>query len=215
MSFKADLHVHTHYSGDNDAIPEEMVESAINLGLEGIAFTEHYSFEASEYAEALRQKYHSRIRIFRGVEVSSSDGHILVFGLNTDRLGLGGAPAGEVVRLASLMGGIAIPSHPYRRGSSLGDLVKDMEGIGALEGYNGCNLHMMNMMAVETAALLRVPCTGGSDAHSPSEVGSCYTEFAEEVTEDNFIESLKAGRYTGRDTRKISRKSLPILWPLP
>jgi predicted metal-dependent phosphoesterase TrpH len=211
MGFRIDLHVHTLYSGDNDAIPEEMVERAIRLGLEGIAFTEHYFYEASEYAEALREKYRSVIKILRGVEISSSDGHILVFGLNTDRLGLGNSPAREVLRMVSEMGGVAIPSHPYRRGSSLGDMVKELDGIDALEGYNGCNLHMMNMMAVDTAAGLNVPCTGGSDAHSVSEVGSCYTEFKEDVTEDNFLDALRAGMYTGRDTRKISREIPPIL----
>jgi histidinol phosphatase-like PHP family hydrolase len=57
MRSRIDLHVHTRFSGDNDADPEEIVERAIERGLDGIAFTEHYSFEASEHAEQLREKY--------------------------------------------------------------------------------------------------------------------------------------------------------------
>ena len=52
---------------------------------------------------------------------------------------------------------------------------------------------------------LHLPFTGGSDAHDPKEVGSCYTEFNDKVTSDNFIDLLKQGNYQGVDTRKISR----------
>jgi len=211
MVFRIDLHVHTLHSGDNEAAPEEMVEKAISLGLEGIAFTEHYSYSASDYVDSLIKRYGTMIRIFRGVEISSADGHILVYGLDTDDLGLGGVPARDVLRQVSERGGVAIPSHPYRRGSSLGDQIRGMDAIDALEGYNGCNLHSMNMMAIEAAASMGLPFTGGSDAHSPSEVGSCYTEFPEKINAENFIDALKAGRYTGRDVRKISRMTLPIL----
>jgi len=49
----------------------------------------------------------------------------------------------------------------------------------------------MNMKAIETAGRLQLPYTGGSDAHMPREVGSCYTEFGERVTYDNFIDCLR------------------------
>lgn len=211
MGFCIDLHVHTLHSGDNEALPEEMVERAINEGLDAIAFTEHYSFQASDYAEALREKYRSVIGIFRGVEISAAEGHLLAFGANTDNMGLGGASAAEVINKVTELGGVVIPSHPYRRGSSVGDLVVELKGIEALEGYNGCNLHAMNIMALKAASNLGIPYTGGSDAHAPDEVGSCYTEFIDEVTEDGLIIALRSGRFTGHDKRKISRKAFPIL----
>ena len=43
MKFKIDLHIHTRESGDNDSDPEEVVVNAIEAGLDGIAFTEHYN----------------------------------------------------------------------------------------------------------------------------------------------------------------------------
>ncbi|NTW65804.1 MAG: hypothetical protein HGB21_05740, partial [Nitrospirae bacterium] len=78
-----------------------------------------------------------------------------------------------------------------------------------VEGYNGANMHAMNAKAIETAGRLNLPYTGGSDAHLPREVGSCYTEFDGPVTYDNFIACLRAGRFKGVDTRKISRHALP------
>jgi predicted metal-dependent phosphoesterase TrpH len=87
----------------------------------------------------------------------------------------------------------------------MGESVSGLSGICAVEGYNGCNLHAFNTRAIETAEALHLPFTGGSDAHAPEEVGSCYTVFYDAVTHDNFIGALKAGNYRGIDTRKISQ----------
>jgi predicted metal-dependent phosphoesterase TrpH len=111
----------------------------------------------------------------------------------------------DVVRIVTRQGGVIIPSHPYRRGNSLGDRIHDLSGITALEGYNGSNMHAFNVRAIETARVLSLPFTGGSDAHEACEAGSCYTEFNDKVTSDNFVDLLKKGNYQGADTRKVSR----------
>jgi predicted metal-dependent phosphoesterase TrpH len=205
MKFKIDLHVHTKYSGDNDSDPEEAILRAIELGLHGIAFTEHYYYEASGPVEILKEKYKNSILIFRGVEFSTAEGHCLVFGVDTDSLSIKYASVTEVTRVVHQKGGVVIPSHPYRSVNSLGDLVRNVPGLCALEGYNGCNMHAFNVKAIEAAELLKLPYTGGSDAHTPLEVGSCFTEFDDEVNAGNLIDVLKAGNYRGVDSRKISR----------
>ncbi len=205
MKFKLDLHVHSKYSTDNNSDPEESVLRAIELGLQGIVFTEHYYYAASEPVEILKDKYRNSIAIFRGVEFSTAEGHCLIFGVDTDKLGVRHAPVEDVIRFVGEAGGVVIPSHPYRPGTSLGDLVKSVQGITGLEGYNGANSYSFNAKAVDAAKALKLPYTGGSDAHAPGEVGSCYTEFREAVTDENFINLLRAGNYRGVDTRKISR----------
>ncbi|MFA5352612.1 MAG: PHP domain-containing protein, partial [Thermodesulfovibrionales bacterium] len=144
MSFRIDLHIHTRFSGDNEADPEAIVEKAINKGLHGIAFTEHYSYAASEHAEKLREKYNRRIMIFRGVEFSAAEGHCLVFGVDTDPLLLKYAPVEDLSRIVNELGGVLIPSHPYRGSNSLKELVRELNGICALEGFNGCTMHSLN-----------------------------------------------------------------------
>lgn len=208
MKYKVDLHVHSKHSGDNYSEPEESVLKAISAGLHGIAFTEHYSYAASEPAERLKEKYGDSICILRGVEFSALEGHCLVFGVDTDKLSLKYAPVAELINIVNAHGGVVIPSHPYRGGNSLGDKIMDLNGVCAIEGYNGCNMHIFNKKALKMAKTLQLPYTGGSDAHAPEEVGSCYTEFTTEVSEHNFIYLLKTGRYHGVDVRKISR-----LWP--
>jgi len=208
MTCNIDLHVHSAYSGDNPTEPEEVVLLAIKRRLDGIAFTEHYYYEASESVELLREKYGSQIMLFRGVEFSAAEGHCLVYGVDTDMLSIKYTPVADLIRIVNARGGVVIPSHPYRGVNSLGDMVKNLEGLCAVEGYNGCNMHPFNKKAVETAQALNLPFTGGSDAHAAGEIGSCYTEFSDVVTYDNFIGLLKRGRYRGIDTRKISR-----IWP--
>jgi len=204
-SFRIDLHAHSLLSGDNLADPEECIVRAIELGLQGLAFTEHYSYAASEPLEPLVERYRNRLLILRAVEFSAEEGHCLVFGADTDRLCLPYAPAAELVREVNRAGGVVIPSHPYRAGSGLGDRILALPGLAAVEGHNGCNHHRFNQRALQAALRLRLPVTGGSDAHRPDEIGSCYTEFPEPVTADNFIDVLKSGHYAAVDTRKISQ----------
>ncbi len=208
MKYKVDLHIHTKHSGDSNSEPEDVVLHAIEAGLDGIAFTEHYSFEVSEFAEKLREKYSRDILIFRGVEFDAADGHCLVFGVNTDNAGIKDEPMKEVVRVVNEKGGVVIPTHPFRGGYSIGKKVRDLKGICAVEGYNGYSHYYKNKKAVEMALDIGLPFTGGSDAHSAGDVGACYTQFNTEVTYDNFLELLKAGDYFGRDIRNVSK-----VWP--
>jgi predicted metal-dependent phosphoesterase TrpH len=211
MKYKIDLHVHSKFSGDNEADPEESIIRAIELGLHGVAFTEHYYYEASEPVEILKEKYKNGIRIYRGVEFSAAEGHCLIFGVDTDKLSIKYAPIADIIQIVNESGGVVIPSHPYRPGTSLGDLVRSVEGICAIEGCNGCNMHAFNVKAIEAARALNLPYTGGSDAHASQDVGSCFTEFSEEVTHENFIGLLKSGKYQGVDMRKISRTFFNML----
>lgn len=208
MTFKIDLHVHSKFSGDTDSEPEESLRHALVAGLQGIAFTEHYSYEASEFAEGLREKYWGKILVFRGVEFSSAEGHCLVFGVNTDRLSLRNAPVEEVVRVVNEHKGVVIPAHPFRVSNSIGERVRELSGLCALEGYNGYAHYYQNRKALQAAEEMGLPYTGGSDAHEPKEAGACYTEFVHEVRQDNLLERLKGGIFRGVDTRKISRA-----WP--
>lgn len=202
--YRVDLHIHSKYSGDNDSEPEEIINIAIEAGLDAIAFTEHYSYEASEFVESLRQKYNS-IKILRGVEFSTPDGHCLIFGVDTDRLPIRDIPLSEVIEIVTSAGGVLIPTHPYRGINSMGDTIRKVRGFSAIEGFNGLNMYHLNQKAIDVAVDLGLPYTGGSDAHRPVDVGSCYTEFDEPVKEDNIAEVLKRGNYHGKDRRKISR----------
>ena len=70
-----DLHCHTKYSGDNYLEPEELIEQAIRLNLNGVCFTEHGFLLDSWVIEKIRVP--EDFYVFRGAELSTSHGHLL------------------------------------------------------------------------------------------------------------------------------------------
>jgi len=206
---KYDMHVHSKYSFDNDAEPEEMILAAVDRGLDGIVFTEHDTYEGSEAVGILKEKYGKYINILCGMEFSAPSSHILVYGIKEDLRSLDGAPEAVFIEEVHRNGGIAIPAHPFRIG--LGYSLADMKSLFAIEGMNGHNSPKENMLAVKLAGNLTVPFIGGSDAHEPGRVGFCYTEFLDDnISEENIIEVLKSGRYRGRISEHYRE-----MWGLP
>lgn len=77
-----DQHMHTKYSGDSIAEPEDNVRAALKLGLAGITFTDHFDTEPTEWPRclynydkiyeavlSLRTKYGEQIFIGHGIEI--------------------------------------------------------------------------------------------------------------------------------------------------
>jgi len=77
-----DQHLHSRHSNDSDADPADNVRRALELGLSGLTFTEHYDTHPSEWhlckynyekiastVAALRTEFGSRIFIGHGIEI--------------------------------------------------------------------------------------------------------------------------------------------------
>jgi len=197
-----DLHVHTFASGDAMAAPEDILDRALALGIDGICVVEHDSFEASETAAELG--IGSGIVVLRGIEVSTDVGHLLVYGLVDDgwqRLRRDGLVPGQAfVDYAHEAGAVVVPAHPFRADpDSTGERLTTLAGIFALEGLNGTSTREENARACEFAAQNDLRIVGGSDAHMPGRVGRAVTQFERRVeTEAQLAAELRAGRFFGR-----------------
>ena len=78
-----DTHIHTGFSGDSHAEPENMVKRALSLGLRGICITDHLDYDypddpelfllpLGEYAATihrLQEKYRDKLPIRFGIEL--------------------------------------------------------------------------------------------------------------------------------------------------
>ena len=62
-------------------------------------------------------------------------------------------------------GGVVIPSHPYRGGNSMGDLLFELPGITAVEGMQRREHARHEREGNGRGGKLDLPYTGGSDAH--------------------------------------------------
>jgi predicted metal-dependent phosphoesterase TrpH len=187
---RIDMHVHTRYSEDSSAEIEEIIKTAMSKGLGGIAITDHNSIDGWE--EALRYGKKYGILIIRGEEISSKEGHILAYGIHGKIEK--GKSAEETVNEIRKQGGVAIAAHPFRISNGLGaDVVKKVDFDG-IEAINSRSPGYINRKGKKLAMELDKPMTGGSDAHTPQELGTAYTEFPDWVkSEGDAIKAIKEG----------------------
>jgi len=72
--------------------------------------------------------------------------------------------------------------------------------------FTTTNNHNDNKLALELAATLNLPGTGGSDAHCIKDIGRCYTEFFTPLqTLNDLIAALKAGEYLARNSGALKK----------
>ena len=90
IQIRADLHVHTIYSKDSLITPKDLIFYAKKRGLNAVAVTDHNQLEG-----AWKIARETDFLIIPGMEISSSDGHIVA--LNVKELIPKGFSAVETV----------------------------------------------------------------------------------------------------------------------
>jgi len=204
-----DLHTHTWpYSDDSDLKPEELIQQAKRSGLDAICFTEHDWYWKDEDVARLSDEHD--FPIFHGMEISSDEGHILVFGLAEYKFGMHHAEF--VRRLVDEAGGAIILAHPYRgrvrynpNPDQLVDSVcKDriFDLVDAVEVLNSRSNYKENNFAGKLCRRLHLRGVGGSDAHSFSDIPSCATLFEKRISNiRELVTELKEGRFKAVNLR--------------
>ncbi len=194
MSYNIDLHAHSFFSGDGVSSPEELIAAARSKGLHGFAMTDHNTCDAVSYMleKGLMREDGlpvDNFLIIPGVEVTTSDGHLLCLG--TVLPFMKGKPAREVCAAIHEHGGLAVPPHPYDlfRAGIRQNVLEEIE-IDALEVFNSATtLKRYNRQAFEFAQMKGLPMTAGSDAHHEAAIGTAYTILH---TEDFSVKGLLA-----------------------
>jgi predicted metal-dependent phosphoesterase TrpH len=204
---KIDLHCHTKYSLDNDLEPEDLIEQAIRMGLDGICITEHFSVEASLPVENIPVP--EGFLLFRGVEISTERGHLLAYGIRDDSWNIWKGNlylnARDVIEQIHHLGGICAPSHPFRGWDSFGATALDMDGLDAIETHNGRNTIEMNLQAMSCARIRNLPSIGGSDCHRKEHIGRVYTVFSNPVkTIADLVAEIRKGNCRGLENSDSS-----------
>ena len=218
MASLIDLHTHTsHSSPCGHMTAGELIEAAIEAGLDGVAVTEHLVIEGAKVAQEIgRRKY--GYPVFCGVEAKATVfGDVLVFGCQRDFEPL--IPWGDLRRIVSEAGGVLIPAHPFRRwdrhsfwnyledqGLSLDGRLAQMDFVQGLTAVEVCNdgcKAAENAEAADLARVLALPGVGGSDAHIATRVGGAATWFPGEIATDaDLVAALKQGGYQAVDRRR-------------
>ena len=107
-----DLHCHTFpLSNDSFLSPDQLIERARAVGLDGVCLTEHDSVWQPRKLRELAERHN--FLIIPGIELNTEDGHILVFGLDRHVTGMYKLP--QLARFVAEASGALVASHPYRQ----------------------------------------------------------------------------------------------------
>jgi predicted metal-dependent phosphoesterase TrpH len=211
-----DLHCHTFpLSDDSFLSPDQLIERARAVGLDGVCLTEHDSVWEPRKLRELAERHD--FLIIPAIEVNSEDGHILVFGLNRYVSGMRQLP--QLTQLVAEAGGAMIAAHPYRQFAPLLRMDDDFwtmaleraaanpafQYVCALEAINGRSTQDENLFSWQLCARLGLPAVAGSDAHEISDVGTCATRFQRSIADvQDLVRELKAGRFHAVNLRAQS-----------
>jgi predicted metal-dependent phosphoesterase TrpH len=188
---KVDLHLHSAYSKDSRATPEEVVRRSIELGFDVISITDHGSVQGSLEAQAMP----SGLLVIPGQEVKTSDGELIVLGLRHPLPSK--QPALETAMNARKQGGFVILPHPFdpmRRG--IGSLSKKLLGhIDAVEVFNSRTIFSrFNQKARQFADQEGLPSVVGSDSHFPGEMGKAFMLINSKKSPQEIFNAIRQGR---------------------
>lgn len=166
-----DLHLHTRYSPDAVIPPDELVERAVEVGLDRVAVTDH-----GEVDGALEARARHRERVIVGEEVRCAC-RTEVIGLFLSRRIPDGLPLEETVERIRDQGGVVYVPHPYAYAWRAGARAhRALPRADVVEVANArAFLPWWNRRARRAARELGLPGCAGSDAHFPREMGRAFT----------------------------------------
>ncbi len=187
-----DPHIHSTYSSDSSARPNDIIKKARSIGLDAIAIADHDSIKGSMVGIEESRDMDDFI-VLPAMEVSSTKGHIVAIGIKEEiKRGLSPEETVEGIRDA---GGIAIAPHPFvRYREGLCDKMKRLD-IDAMETLNSRYIFgYSNWRAKNLAEERGIPQIGASDAHFLGAIGSCVTELEADFSVDSILETILSGK---------------------
>ena len=68
-----DTHMHTHHSGDSDALMPDMIQAAVRQNLDGICFTDHFDYDYPDDPNLFLLDFDSYIKEVRSFQDTCHD----------------------------------------------------------------------------------------------------------------------------------------------
>lgn len=192
---RLDLHVHTVASRDSVLELSEAVRRARERSLDGLAVTDHNALLESGPLQAAARGAPGFLLV-PAAEISTRNGHLLAYGIA--ELPPVGRSYPETVDAILRQGGVPVAPHPFRWVHGAGSRGIHSRGLAAIETNNGRNGRGPNHRAERAREALRTGGTGGSDAHSPGEVGQAFTILWPEAPGvEGVLDALRRGACRG------------------
>lgn len=201
---RIDPHLHTAASYDGYTTPEQLLQRASAVGLDGVVATDHDSTEGAHAVARLAEE-HDVLAIV-GCEISTAEGHLLAIGV--DDAPPTGRSLAETARAVASSGGVTVVPHPFQR-TRHGAGRAAIDDVDGIEVYNAHTLtNVRNTQAEAFADDRGYPAFAGSDAHRPAGVGRAATAVelpaSADFTEAAVLSAMRSGR-TAAIKRRVNR----------
>jgi predicted metal-dependent phosphoesterase TrpH len=192
MASRADIHVHSKYSGlarlwflrfpESVNEPGDIVKRAKAVGLDTVCVTDHNTIHGGLLAQKFAKSYDG-VSVVVGEEISTKEGEVLGLFLNEDIPP--GLPAADVVDRIRAQDGLVIAPHPFSMHVPALGFAVDRLDIDGLEVFNAGHVDgYANNRAMEHSLSGRWALLAGSDSHSLATLGCAFTEFDGSGEED-------------------------------
>lgn len=168
-----DMHIHTlHSPGCGWMRSERLVERAKEMGLDGLAVTDHNTIDgALEVMDIVRDEQ-MELSVIIGEEISTDRGEVLAYFINRE---IEPGSFAEVLTEIRRAGGISAIPHPFDklRHHAVHLTIDDVGTFDCVEGFNArCLSEAYNVLAYDFGKKYDLAITAGSDAHFLNEIGN-------------------------------------------
>jgi predicted metal-dependent phosphoesterase TrpH/glycosyltransferase involved in cell wall biosynthesis len=194
-----DLHMHTEWSHDCSIPVDELLDHAEEIGLGGIAVTDHNAFGGA--LEAVDRAHTRELVVIPGEEIKT-DNQGEVIGLFLHEEIPRGMTFAETVAAIREQGGLVYLPHPFDRLHAIADpatLHRHLAEIDVLEVFNARLLReSFNDEALRFARKYRLLQGAGSDAHVLQGVGTGAVRMRRFEGPEEFLLSLRTAEILRR-----------------
>jgi predicted metal-dependent phosphoesterase TrpH len=194
-----DLHMHTDWSHDCSIPVADLLDHAEEIGLGGIAVTDHNAFGGA--LEAVDRAHTRDLIVIPGEEIKT-DGQGEVIGLFLEEEIPRGMTFAETIEAIREQGGLVYLPHPFDRMHAIPDpatLHRHLAEIDVLEVFNARLLReSFNDEALRFARKYRLLQGAGSDAHVLQGVGTGAVRMRRFEGPEEFLLSLRSAEILRR-----------------
>ncbi|MDD3238867.1 MAG: PHP domain-containing protein [Lachnospira sp.] len=208
---KIDMHCHTKEGSIDAKVPiEKYIHRLVEHGFDGMLVTDHNSYNGYRKFQEIASKVERELKkpfvVLKGIEYDTRDGgHVIAIlpdHVKTTALEIKGMTIAQLERFVHKLGGVIGPAHPFGPGffafmnTHFGkNNIDFLNKFDFVEAFNACTKPLANMKAEVMAGILGKPKTAGSDAHKEHIIGKAFTEFNQDIRNNNdLIRAIKEGR---------------------
>jgi predicted metal-dependent phosphoesterase TrpH len=188
-----DMHIHTRFSPCSIIRIAHLAEKARKSGLDGICITDHDTTDSLSVFK--NNSADQGICIIVGMEYTTRKGDFLVFGpVESIPKGMS---ASQLIEWSKKEGAATIPAHPFRQSRPADlDILRKSDIIEGINGRNHPHENSLCSKWIKEQGNGKKEI-GGSDAHTPEEIGHIVTVFNKNIyTVEDLLKELRAGTYS-------------------